>query len=122
MLARMAKELDPDVDKDEIERLREKQAAAQRALQESKPSLTQHTNAGHKLAELEARQTALAKRLEQQRKLVEEAQALEKQLESQAEELAKDITKAKQLLVDTLPVPVPAPRWGLSAIGQDELA
>ncbi|CAK0878645.1 unnamed protein product [Prorocentrum cordatum] len=77
-------------------------------LHDTKPQSTRHANAGHKLAELACRQTALDKEIVNQKKVVEPeaAKALGVKLETQRDALGKKIDKAKQLLVDTMPVKV----------------
>ncbi|CAK0795948.1 unnamed protein product, partial [Prorocentrum cordatum] len=119
MLGRMAKELDPDADKGEIERLRQKQAAAHKELQGSKPALTQHTIAGHKLAELEAKQGALVQKLEAHRKAIEEAKEVEKTMQAQVDELKAKVEEARKELVKTMPVRTST--WNVGKLDKSEL-
>ncbi|CAK0855596.1 unnamed protein product, partial [Prorocentrum cordatum] len=91
----MAKELDPDTNKDDIERLCDKQAAALKELHGPRPALTQQSVTGHTFEELESQKKVIEQKLVAHNEAITDAQELEKRLASPAR--AADALDREQL-------------------------
>ena len=96
---------DMDADKDEaiIQGLQTKVSEARKELQALKPQLTQHTNVGHHLSELERKRAQAVQRKADQEKATAEAQAEIAKIDEQVAKYDQEIVAAKRELVQTLP-------------------
>ena len=103
MLTSTIQSLDANQDKALIESLTVKVQDARKLLQGLKPTLTQHTNAGHVLSELERKKSQAQQRKAEQEKAIKTAEA---EIAKQNEVITKldgEIVQAKRNLASTIP-------------------
>ncbi|CAK0814459.1 unnamed protein product, partial [Prorocentrum cordatum] len=103
MLCQTIQNLDGDRDKECIEGLQAKVKETREQLQRLKPQITQHTNAGHLLAELERKRMAALQKKKEQEELITAAQLEIGKQDAAVAKFDVEIVEAKRALASTIP-------------------